>query len=153
MISAKRIVTLFHQTGGGGEFTKLAEEFTEAQLAPLRVYLDEERPLIASVKSPDDWFVLTPFRLISKNRGGLRKIPFENVEWIDSVPADFKLQGGDLGIKLRNGRSLRISIESGRPYTALMNVLMYVARVTGPPSGRTLTGKPTTNDRRPTTHS
>jgi hypothetical protein len=40
MISAKRIVNLFHQTGGGDEFTKTATEFAYERLVALGAILE-----------------------------------------------------------------------------------------------------------------
>jgi hypothetical protein len=140
MISAKRIVRLFRQTGGSGEFTKSADELADAQLSPLREDIGKEAPLIVSIRSTDEWFVLTISHLVLKNGDALCRIPLEHVEWIDTnATVDYKLRGGRLNVCLRDGSLVGIDVEAGGPYVALMNVFMYIGRVTGPPSHRALT--------------
>ena len=139
MISAKRIVSLFRQTGGSGEFTKPADELTDAQLAPVREEIGKETPLIVSTRSADEWFALTLSHLILKDGGSLRRVALEQVEWVDTGAEDYKLRGGELDVRLRDGSVVCVNVEAGKPYVALMNVFMYIARVTGPPSHRALT--------------
>jgi len=154
MISEKRIVALFRQTGGGDEFTKPADEFTDEQRAHLGNTLREERVLIASMQSADAWFALTPLHLVSKDHTALRKVALPDIEWIVATDHDYKLHGGNLGVRLRNGSIVNIKLRSGSAYVSLMNVLMYIARVAGPPSDRVLSPawrtaqRPTTNDQR-----
>ena len=128
MISAKRIVTLFRQTGGSGEFTKPADELTDAQLALLREDIGQEAPLIVSMRSAGEWFVLTMSHLVLKDGDALRRIPLEHVEWIDNATGDYKLRGGKLNVRLRDGSLVGINVEAGGPYVALMNVFMYIGR-------------------------
>jgi hypothetical protein len=141
MISAKRIVSIFRQTGGSGEFTKSIDELTDAQVKSFPQDVGKETPLIVSMRSADEWFVLTPSHLVLKDRDVLRRVPLEHVEWIVTPEdAEFKSHGGKLGVLLRDGSAVSLHVEAGRPYVSLMNVFMYIARVAGPPSHRALTG-------------
>jgi len=116
MISAKRIVSLFRQTGGSGEFTKPADELTDAQLAPLQEDIGKEAPLIVSMRSAGEWFVLTMSHLVLKDGDALRRIPLDHVEWIDTnATGDYKLRGGKLNVRLRDGSLVGINVESGDP--------------------------------------
>jgi len=77
--------------------------------------------------------------LVLKHGDALRRIPLEHVEWIDTnATGDYKLRGGKLNVRLRDGSLVGINVEPGGPYVALMNVFMYIGRVTGPPSHRAL---------------
>jgi hypothetical protein len=117
MISAKRIVTIFRQKGGSGEYTKPADELTDKQLAILRGKLGEESPLIASVRSADEWFALTSSHLIWKHAGGMCKIQLVNVEKVVGLiedPRSFvegKLHDGKLGVKLRDGSVVNVAAD------------------------------------------
>jgi hypothetical protein len=149
MISQKRIVNLFRRTGGGDEFTKSADELTGEERARMGNDLDAERALIASVPSNDKWFVVTPLHLVVKNSYELRRIPLEHIERIVATDSDYKLHGGNLGVRLHDGSIVNLGLQSARPYISLMNVFMYIARVTGSPSDRGLASSPTTDDGRP----
>jgi hypothetical protein len=153
MISAKRITSIFRQTGGGDDFTKLADDFSDEQIAPLREDPKNERMLIVGLTSASEWFAITKQDLVVQDRGGSRRILLESIDWIVTRDDNYKANGGTLGVKLRDGSIVSINIHSGKPYVALMNVFMYIGRVGGPPSGRGLTGSPTTDDQRPTTAS
>ncbi len=139
MISAKRILSQFRRTGGGDEFTKTAAEFADEQIAPLRDLLRNEQPLIVSLTSPANSFILTSRHLLTlRDHAVTQRVPLKNIEWVVTRSNDYKSNGGNLGVKLRDGSVVSISLYSGRPYVAMMNVLMYIGRVTGSPSGRGL---------------
>ena len=141
MISASRILSQFRQTGGGDEFTKTATEFADDQMAPFREFLQDEQPLIVSLASPARSFILTSRHLlILRDHAVTQRIPLENIEWVVTQSNDYKFNGGNLGVKLRDGSLVSIDLHSGRPYIAMMSVLMYIGRVTGLPSGRGLSG-------------
>jgi len=139
MISLKRIVSLFRQTGGGGEFTKPSDGLTDARLALLRERIGDEEPLLVSMRSAEEWFVLTASHFVLKDGDALRRVPLEEVEWVDTgANREYKLRGGILGVRLRHGSWSSANVEAGGPYVGLTNVLMYIARLTGPRSHRAL---------------
>jgi hypothetical protein len=53
------MIAISRKKGRSGLYTKRAEELTDEQLAIIQDELDQERPLIASVRSVDRWFVIT----------------------------------------------------------------------------------------------
>jgi hypothetical protein len=153
MISAGRILAVFRKNGENGEFTKIADQLSTDQLSTIHGRLGGEAPLIASVRSGDDWFALTSTHLYCPKPGSMHKIRFDDVEHVDRqvFMAGGKIHGGLLQPRLRDKSLLSITVESGRPYTGLLNVFLYLERVNRR-SGRSLASRrPTSSDERPTT--
>jgi hypothetical protein len=153
MISAGRILAVFRKNGEDGEFTKIADQLSADQRSAIQGRLKCEAPLIASVRSSDDWFALTSSYLYRQKPGAMHKIRLDSVENVDRqvFMAGGKFHGGLLELRLKDKSSFAITVESGRPYTGLLNVFLYVERVNRK-SGRSLSGRRLmTNDERPTT--
>jgi hypothetical protein len=134
MISAKRIVTIFARRGGGGEFTKTADELTSSERARLQAELEGQAPLIASARSEDEWFALTETHIASKRPGAFRRVRLDEIAALIS-PAGGKgfergkKDGGVVEVRLRDGSTVTVSTESGGPFVALTNAFLYLARV------------------------
>jgi hypothetical protein len=159
MISAARIATVFRKKGRSGTLTKLASEFTLQQISPVLDELGDEIPLIVSMRSCDEWFAFTKSYLLSKYAGTLRRVRLDTIHRISGNirdHAEAKRNGGKLEVELQDGSSASVTVESGGTYVALYNVFQYLVQVSGPRSNKPMMGsgqpRPTTNDRRPTTH-
>ncbi len=153
MISAGRIATIFSRRGGSGEFTKAAEELTSDQFAHLRGRLDGQTPLIASVRSEEEWFALSDSQLVSERLGVFRRIRLDDVEGLLSPAGGRgfergKKHGGIVEVQLKDGSTLAITTESGGPFAALTNVFLYLTRVNRRRQGGVICERPTTNDQR-----
>ena len=68
MISPGRLLRIFQDKGGSGERTKTIDEWPVHTVSQLRSELGGELPLIASVRSSEEWFALTAARLVSRDR-------------------------------------------------------------------------------------
>jgi hypothetical protein len=150
MISGGRIVTIFRTCGGSGEFTKTADELPGDQLSTIRDAIGDEKPLIARVTSRDDWFAITPSNLYHQGPSRRNRIPLQEIEHVDRAGfmAGGKIHGGELEVHLKDRSKLTVTTESGRAYTALLNVFMYFERV-NKRTGRNILGhRPTTDDQR-----
>ena len=159
MISAKRIIAIFRQRGGGDEFTSPADRLTPEQFA----YLENVaggKPIIAKVSSQNEWFILAKSLLVFKCLREMRRVHFDEIYTIAIPKADFlkpriKSEGGNLDVGLRDGATLRVKVEPGGPYFGLMNVLMRIAKINRRQNSRVGPGdesvSPTTADQRPTT--
>jgi hypothetical protein len=136
MISAGRIITIFRKKGGSGRFTKTSDELSGREASIIRAELNGEKPLIVKVLSKDEWFALTKSRAILKGPDDMTSIlldeiddvvrPDDLLEWAQS-----KRAGGKLDVRLKDGSRFTVDAESGRPFVALMNVFMYLAKVNG----------------------
>jgi hypothetical protein len=140
MISARRIVQIFRQRGGGDEFTSPAEKLTPARFAYLKTVAEGE-PIIAKVTSAKDWFVLTESFLVLPSRNKVRRVPFVGICGVEISKSDFrnpriKTEGGSLDVGLQDGTGFRIKVEPGGPYFGLLNVLMRIATINRGPRGR-----------------
>jgi len=158
MISAGRIVTVFRKKGRSGEFTKLASEFAPDQFSPVLDQLENEEALIVGMRSGDEWFVITRPYLFLKHMQGRERVRLDAVVGILNnirEHAEGKHHGGTFRLRLRDGATICVKVESGGPYVALWNVFRYLCKMNNPPSNRPLMGrgaaKPTTDDQRPTT--
>ena len=141
MISAKRIVQIFRQRGGGDEFTNPAEKLTPARFAYLKTVAEGE-PIIAKVSSENEWFVLTESFLVFQSHREVRRVPFVEICNIEIPKSDFmnpgiKTEGGSLDVGLQDGTEIRIKVEPAGPYFGLMNVLMRIATTNRRPGSRT----------------
>jgi hypothetical protein len=163
MLSAKRIVAIFRQRGGGPEF--LAQNLTPERLDHLKQIAQGE-PLIVRTTPDNDSFVLTCSHLTLEDSRGTTRIPLEEICSVVVPRKDprevnvfgrVKVEGGDIHIGLPNGPSLRINVQPGGAYFGLMNVLLRFATINrNRGSGLTMVDRassPTTNDGRPTTQS
>jgi hypothetical protein len=144
MISARRIVTIFLRRGGSGEFTKTADELTSSQVAHFQDRLEGQTPLIASMRSADEWFALSDSQVASERLGMFRRIRLNDMEGVISPVGgrgfnEGKKHGGVVEVRLKDGSTLPINAESGGPFVALTNVFMYLTRVNRQRQ-RTLTG-------------
>lgn len=134
MISAGRIVKIFHKNGGGGRFTKTSDELSDREASIIQAGLTGEKPLIVSVRSKDEWFAVTESRVISKSNDTIRSIPLSQVDSLIR-PDDLmewargKRTSGKLDVRLKDGSLFNIHAESGRPFMALMNVFIYLTKV------------------------
>jgi hypothetical protein len=162
MLSAQRIVEIFRRRGGG-EFANLTEKLTADQISYLEKMAGGE-PIIAMMRSRDEWFALTKSHFVLSRERELCRMPFSNICAVE-ISGNYrknlrrfehiKTTGGDIDVHMQDGRTLQIKVEPGGPYLGLMNVLMRIATLnrrqrTSEASGQN--GLPTTNDKRPTTH-
>jgi hypothetical protein len=140
MISARRIVQIFRQRGGGDEFTSPAEKLTPARFVYLKTVAEGE-PIIAKVTSDKEWFVLTESFVVLPSRNKVRRVPFVEICDVEISKSDFrnpriKTEGGSLDVGLQDGTGFRIKVEPGGPYFGLLNVLMRIATINRGPRGR-----------------
>jgi hypothetical protein len=134
MISAGRITSIFRKCGGSGPFTKTGDEISDYEASIIQSGLNGENPLIVSVRSRDQWFVFTKSRAVLKDLDNVRTIhlcevddlvrPDDLREWVEGKQA-----GGRLEVRLKDGSLFTVNAEAGRPFMALMNVFMYLAKV------------------------
>ena len=152
MISANRIVAIFSRRGGSGEFTKTAGELISTERERLQAALEGESPLIASVRSKDEWFAFTEKHIAKKSGGTFRRVKLREVASLISAAGGRSFEhgrkyGGVVQVRLKDGSTLSFETESGGPWVGLMNVVLYLERV----NRNSATGLATTNDERPTT--
>jgi hypothetical protein len=113
--------------------------------------VSDEAPVIASVRSKDEWFALTPFRFVQRQFDVKRTVPLDLVEGVVGDARGFtkaKIQGGTLVVRLSDKSTFEMQLESGGPYFALMNVFLSLARVNRKSSGNLIRRRPTTDDQR-----
>jgi hypothetical protein len=156
MISAKRMVHVFQICGGCEAFYGRDGNLTAEELTHLSSLVEGE-PIAARVSAKDDWFVLTQTQLVVQQHGTLSRVALRDIRSASVSRSELllngprlKVDGGHVDVGLRDGSSLRIKVTPGKAFMGLWNVLIYVAKVTGSPSGRGLTFRKT-NDERPTT--
>ena len=140
MISAKRMVQIFRNRGGG-EFADLSQKLTLEQFAYLKQTAGGE-PIIARLYSEEEWFVVTESRIIFRSALETRAISLDEIYWASTPKIDLenveelrnferiKTKGGVLAVALRDGTESRVRVEPGGPYFGLMNVLMRIGRIT-----------------------
>jgi hypothetical protein len=132
-ISPSRVVHIFRHKGGSGEFTKTGDELTEGESRMILAEMDGESPLIVSVRSKDEWFVLTESRIVLRNSGGLHSAKLLDIDTFFHSGirelARGKLDGGKFELRLKGGSRLNIDAESGRPFISLLNVFMYLEKI------------------------
>jgi ABC-type oligopeptide transport system substrate-binding subunit len=147
------MATIFCKKGGSGIFTKLAGELNSDQLSVIQDQLGGETPVIASVRSRDEWFVLTVSRFVQQRHAVRRTTLLDVVDDIVAVGgfAKAKAHGGTLAVRLRDESTLEIELESGRPYFAVMNVFLSLARVNRKAGGNLSRPRARANDEQPTT--
>lgn len=137
MISPSRIVHIFRHKGGSGQFTKTADELTDEELASVRESLDGEKPLVISVRSKEDWFVLTGSRLVLTNGDGVSSTALRDIDGFSHSGirelARGKLEGGKLEIRSKDGLLFNLRAESGRPFLSLLNIFIYLEKVNRKP--------------------
>jgi hypothetical protein len=140
MISAKHIVQVFRQRGGGDEFTSPAEKLTPARFAYLKTVAAGE-PIIAKVTSAKECFVLAESFLVLPSRNKVCRVPFVELCDVEISKSDFrnpriKTESGSLDVGLQDGTGFRIKVEPGGPYFGLLNVLMRIATINRGPRVR-----------------
>lgn len=134
MISSGRMLAIFRKKGGSGQSTKTADELSDAQRSQLADQLGKDTPLIVSIPSPDNWFVLTKSQIIAKRGEVIRKIPLAAVEeliapsgqneWLQG-----KQSGGAIVILLQDGTRFSMETESPGPFFGLANLVRYIVRM------------------------
>lgn len=134
MISPGRIVTIFRGKGGNGQSTKTFDALSEPQKALLLGAVREDKPLIVSFFSTDEWLAVTESRLVVKHRGHFNGVPLEELDSI-TRPANARLLGegkrfdGRFELRLRDGSLVTFESEAGKPFVGLLNVFMYVIKM------------------------
>jgi hypothetical protein len=133
MISEKRIVEIFRTRGGGKQFVSPAEKLSREELAYLKIMAGGE-PLVAKFCSKNEWLVLTKSHLIIEHSKKLLRVSFQDIFLVDIPKQDWlnprlKIEGGNLDLGLRDGRTVRIKIQPGGPFYGLMNVLLRIATI------------------------
>jgi hypothetical protein len=157
MVSAKRIVEIFRTRSGGAELCNPSASLPRDQHAYLKAAAGDE-PMVAMVSSVTEWFVLTKTKFVIEGSGKISRIPFADISSVaipksDMMNPQIKVEGGTLDVRLRNGSTLRVNVRPGGPYFGVMNVLMYVCRVTASPSGRGLPRRGMAKRRQPAARS
>jgi hypothetical protein len=134
MISENRILTIFRKKGGPGAATSVAIQMLRPEHQFLKDVLSGERPLIVRVQSQSDWFVLTKSELITSNESNIQRTSLSDIKSVVlgsgiSQLVDGKIFGALIELELVDGTRIPVPQDAGKPFTGMLNVFMYIARV------------------------
>lgn len=131
MISAERIISIFRKKGGDGAITRIAENLRPGQHETLLRSIGDDMVLIVGFFSDDRWFAITSSRLLVQQMSKLKATTLEDVISVKypktaSDLAVGKRFGGTVALTLRDGSSVELEVESGKPFVGLLNVFLYI---------------------------
>lgn len=134
MISEKRILAVFRKSGGPDALTSVFSETSQPVQSFVEKTLKGNRPLIARIQSRANWFALTGSELIISVEGGIQSTRLSDIEAVvlrDGMRQllDGKVFGAPIELKLADGSVLAVPQDAGKPFTGMLNVFMYIARV------------------------
>lgn len=122
------VVAIFQRKNGKSAATRLWidwDETTREKLSGRAVIGENERPLILSV-STSGYCLLTTCRLVTEHWSaslrdvvGVRSVGFGSVN---------KGQLSDLSVEHRSGEQLELSMETGKSYFAIWQILLFLAQ-------------------------
>jgi len=125
------LTSIFERKGGAGTFTKRFEAFAPAEQNQLLQDLkmgQDELPVIAGIMTDDRRILITTERIMQ----------FENNAWsviivsdiIGVAPVQFgsikKAEMEKLAIKTKTGSNKYLTVESGKPYFGIWNMLLNI---------------------------
>jgi hypothetical protein len=134
MISKGRILSIFRTKGGSGGFTSTLDELPQSAKELLETELQGDRPLIARVKSEDNWFALTSSQLISSVEGRVRQTRLDDIVAVSPERRamqllEVKRSGGPFDLKLADDSVLTVWLDGGKPFVGLLNVFNYIVKM------------------------
>jgi hypothetical protein len=134
-ISPRRVLTQFERSGGSGAFSKPFSDLP----AGVRDHLNREmalaageEPILASYFDEGHWTVFTTTRLISRDRSTTQAMRLLDVVGIGITEPHVHEAGAkdslrELKIRMADGSSFDLRLESGPPFFGFWNALKLVA--------------------------
>lgn len=127
-------LSIFKRKGEEGDYTKIVNDENKDQYSDLLSRLVEnENPLIVYFKNILNWFLLTNSRVLILNEG--RFDVFNNIDIVEVRPAleeelrdrvNNKENFTRLKIKIKNNEEVVLSLEKGKSYEGIYQVLHFI---------------------------
>jgi hypothetical protein len=129
------LLSIFKRKGGEGLFTKLITDVNQQDYLNQMDLLDaDEIALLISKQDEQNWLLLTSNRVLTVKNGHLIDLPYSKLLTV-SLAMDEEFQDGILSkegftrlvLIDGNGDNYFITVEKGKPYQGVYQVLHYIA--------------------------
>lgn len=128
------LLAIFRRKGAEGTKTRIIHEdnkfFYPHQMSFL---LDEEQPLVCFREDDANWVLITGDRVIASTKGNILSLPYTELTRVNlalqeehkdnKTPVNFTR----LILTMRNGESHIITVEKGKPYQGIFQLLHFAA--------------------------
>ena len=133
---SERIAWMFKKSGAEGQHTKLFENLPQDQgdgLCQQAKIHPTEVPALAYVASDDDWVLMTDARVIWTSNGEVQELSYQDladatVDPHDLLAARSKSTLAVLTLRTTSGKTHKLALEGGEPFSGFWNALKMMAR-------------------------